>query len=187
MAGRGFTITELLVTLAVAAVALGLAAPAYQRLADSHRSSAAVNQLVGAVNLARSEAIVRNHTVTLCPGSGSACLGRDQWHAGALIFLDGNGDGQIDPGDRVLTALPPLPHGARVYWRSFRNRSHLQFQPRGYTQWQNGTLLYCPPDRDPALARLVIVNVAGRARLATDDDGDGVVNRPDGDNVRCPP
>jgi type IV fimbrial biogenesis protein FimT len=180
MASKGFTVTELLVTLAVAAVAVGLAAPAYQRLADSQRSAAAVN-------LARSEAIVRNHAVTMCPGSAGVCLGRDQWQAGALIFLDGNGNGQIDAGDRVLTALPPLPNGARVYWRSFRNRSYLQFHPRGYTRWQNGSLLYCPPNQDPALARLVIVNVAGRTRLATDDDGDGVVNRPGGDNVRCPP
>jgi type IV fimbrial biogenesis protein FimT len=187
MAARGVTVTELLVTLAAAAVAVGLAAPAFHDLVETHRSTAAVNHLIGAVNLARTEAIVRRQTVTLCPGYGDHCLGRDQWHQGALIFIDGNGNGRIDEDDRVLMALPGLRPGARVYWRSFRNRSYLQFQPRGYTQWQNGTFHYCPPDQNPLLARLVIVNAAGRTRIGADTDGDGIVNRADGENVRCPP
>jgi type IV fimbrial biogenesis protein FimT len=187
MAARGITITELLVTLAATAVAVGLAAPTFRNLVDMHRSTAAVNHLVGTVNLARTEAILRRQTVTLCPGSGDRCLGRDQWHVGALIFIDVNGNGQIDEDDRILTALPGLRAGARVYWRSFRNRSYLQFQPRGYTQWQNGSFHYCPPDQNVQLARLVIVNAAGRTRIGADTDGDGIVNRADGDNVRCPP
>jgi type IV fimbrial biogenesis protein FimT len=186
MRRRGFTVVEMLITLAVAAVVVSLALPEFNRMVGQHVSAAAANQLAGAVALARSEAILRRTTVTMCPGARGRCLDRDQWHLGTLVFLDGNGNGQIDGDDRVVRALPALRRGARVYWRSFRNRSYLQFQPRGYTQWQNGTLLYCPPEGRLDLARLVILNAGGRTRPGVDSDGDGIVNRPGGDNVRCP-
>lgn len=187
MGHRGFTVIEILIALAVAGVVLFMALPSYSRLVDRSASAAAANQLIGAVALARSAAILRRVPVTVCPGTGGRCLSRDQWHLGTLVFLDGNGNGRVDGDDRVIAALPPLRDGARVYWRSFRNRGYLQFHPRGYTQWQNGTLLYCPPDGNLEMARLVIVNTAGRTRPAADADGDGIVDRPGGGNVRCPP
>jgi len=187
MAARGFTLIELLVTLAVAAILLGMAGPAFRELVARQRGAAAMNQLIGAVAAARAEAITYRRTVTLCPGRGGRCLGRNQWHAGALIFHDGNGNGRIDGADRVVTALPALDAGQRIYWRSFRNRSYLQFFPRGFTAWQNGSFLYCPPDDDARLARMAIVNAQGRVRRAPDADGDGIVENASGDPVACPP
>lgn len=186
MAERAFTLPELLATLAVAAALLALAVPAFDDLVAERRANAALNQMVGAVALARTEAILQRRPVTLCPAGVDRCLGRDRWHEGALVFVDANGDGQLDDGERVLAAVPPLPPGARVYWRSFRNRSYLQFQPRGYTDWQNGHFLYCPPDGRPRHARLAIVNAAGRVRVGRDADGDGVVEDPGGAPLRCP-
>jgi len=186
MAARGFTVIELMATLAVAALLLSLAAPSFQRLIATHRSAAAMNQMAGAVNLARSLAVTSGAVVTLCPGRGSECLGRDQWHRGALIFVDHNRNGTLDADERVDRALPPLEPGERIYWRSFRNRTYLQFHARGYTRWQNGNFLYCSPGGDAGLARMAIINPPGRLRSARDRDGDGVVEDAAGRPVVCP-
>jgi type IV fimbrial biogenesis protein FimT len=186
MAERAFTIPELLAALAIAGAALALAAPAFDDLLASRRAMAALNQIIGAVAVARTEAIVQRRPVTLCPAAAGRCLDRDLWHEGAMIFVDDNGDGRLDDGERVLAGLPPMAPGARIYWRSFRNRSFLQFHPRGYTDWQNGHFLYCPPDGRARHARMAIVNAQGRVRIARDGDGDGVAEDAGGAPLRCP-
>lgn len=187
MACRGFTLTELLAGVAVAAVLVAFALPSLHELVARERGTAAVNQLLGALATARTQAIMQRQVMTACPGRGSVCLGRNQWHEGILIFADRNTNGQLESGEQLVTALPPLRDGERIYWRSFRNRSYLQFHPRGYTRWQNGSFLYCPPDQDARQARMAIINAQGRVRLAQDTDGDGIVENAGGDPVACPP
>jgi type IV fimbrial biogenesis protein FimT len=63
---RGFTLVELLITLGVGAVLLTVAVPAFQRLTMSSRLTTQANELVAALNFARSEAIKRNTSLSLC-------------------------------------------------------------------------------------------------------------------------
>jgi len=182
----GLTLVELLVTLVIAALLMGLALPAFLELTAASRSTAALNQLIGSVHLARSSAVTHHATVTLCPGAGRSCFGRDQWHRGALLFLDRDGDGRVDDDEPVLRRLPPVDGGGRIYWRSFRNRTYLRFVPRGYTQWQNGSFLYCPAGGEARRARMIILNAQGRVRAARDGNGDGVVEDASGRPVSCP-
>ena len=186
MKASGLSLVELLVTLVIAGLLMRIGAPAFRDLTAGTRSSAALNQLIGAVQYARSMAITRRTTVTLCPGMDRACFGRDQWHRGALLFQDQNGDGQIQAGDSVLSRLPGIAADGRVYWRSFRNRTYLQFLPRGYTAWQNGSFLYCSASRAAREARMVILNAQGRIRRAEDRNGDGIVEDASGKPVSCP-
>ena len=185
MKAAGLTLIELLVTFAIAAVLISVALPAMRGLVAGNKSAAALNQLVGAVTLARSAAITHHATVTLCPGYERTCLGRDQWHKGALLFLDRNANGKLERADPVLSRLPSFSNG-RVYWRSFGNRTYLQFIARGYTAWQNGNFLYCPANRADTEARLIILNAQGRIRPARDRNGDGVVEDAAGKPVKCP-
>jgi len=182
----GFSLIEMLVALAVAGVLLGLAWPAMSELTAANRSAAALNQITGATQWARHAAITLRTTVTMCPGATNACGGRDTWHDGTLIVADNNGNGRIDAGEEILRVLPRLQGGGRAYWRSFRNRSYLQFNATGLTHWQNGTLLYCPRDGDARHARAVIINAAGRARKAPDRNGDGIAEDASGKPLRCP-
>jgi type IV fimbrial biogenesis protein FimT len=73
----GFTIIELMITVAVASVLLGLAVPSFNQMIVGSRLTAQSNEMVAAINLARSEAIKRNANVTLCrSGIGSTtCAG----------------------------------------------------------------------------------------------------------------
>jgi len=183
----GFTLPELLITLALVGVLTGLALPAFQGFVERNRSSAALNQLLGALQSARHAAVTLRTTVSICPSASDvACGVRDSWHLGTLIFTDHNANGQRDPDDSVLRWLPGITNGARIYWRSFRNRSYLQMNATGLTNWQNGNLLYCPPDRDARFAREVIINTAARPRTAPDTNHDGIPEDANGQPVRCP-
>lgn len=171
--------------LAIAAMLAAAAVPSMSHLVVRHQADAAIEQMMGAVQFARHLAVARRVTATLCPGRGSSCGRRDSWHEGAMIFLDANANSRLDPDEEIVLQLPPLPAGYRVYWRSFRNRISLSMKPTGITDWQNGSMLVCPPDGDTKNARRLIVNAQGRVRLGRDEDGDGVVEDAGGDPVSC--
>lgn len=69
---RGFTLIELLITLAVAVVLIVIAAPSFKTITLSNKLTTTANDLVGAINVARMEAIKRNASTQLCSNSSSA-------------------------------------------------------------------------------------------------------------------
>lgn len=182
---KGMTIAELTTTLAIATVLAGTAAPGMSRLITTNQADVAIEQMRSAVQFARQAAITQRMTVTLCPGSGATCGRRDSWHEGALTFVDRNENSQRDSGEPLMHRIAPLPTGYRLRWSSFRNRKSLSMKPTGLTDWQNGNMLLCPPDGDAKQARMLIVSAHGRVRLARDSDGDGIVERANGNPVTC--
>lgn len=184
-APAGTSLAETVTALAIAGVLVAAAAPGFSALLGRARSDAAIDQLASAVRFTRHLAVTRRVTATLCPGAGERCGRRDTWHDGAMIFLDADADGRRDAGEVIVRRLPPLPKGHRLRWRSFRNRKSLSMRPTGMTDWQSGNMLLCPPDGDPADARQLILNAQGRVRLATDTDGDGIVENAQGRPVSC--
>ncbi len=62
---RGFTVLELMVTLAVAGVLVTVGVPGFTEIVRNNRVTAQTNELVTAINLARSEAIKRGRNVAV--------------------------------------------------------------------------------------------------------------------------
>ncbi len=84
---QAFTIIELMVVLAVAAVLLTLAVPSFQRTMQNNRVVAASEEFASALNYARAEAIRRGGKVSLCSSTnGSSCGGG--WSDGFIVVLD---------------------------------------------------------------------------------------------------
>lgn len=72
----GFTLIELMVTIAVLAVVLAIAVPSFQGITNRNRLTAITNEVVAAVQLTRMEAIRRNERVVMCPTTnGTTCNG----------------------------------------------------------------------------------------------------------------
>lgn len=83
---RGFTLIELMVAIFILAVLLGIGVPSFRDSAVGSRVSSYANDLVASVQLARSEAIKRNATVTVCASSdGANCEDDGGWEVGWIV------------------------------------------------------------------------------------------------------
>ncbi|HEY0941694.1 MAG TPA: GspH/FimT family pseudopilin [Steroidobacter sp.] len=172
---RGVTLLEMMITLAVSAVLLGLAVPSFAGMWLDSQRAVAVNALIHGIFLARTTAVVRKHVVSICRSSdGQTCSNQfEDWQHGWIVFVNHDRDDPPvrDPGEPVLAVQAPWKEGTitsnrRAYsFRSFRHRV------------VNGTLVFCDR-RGSAQARAIIINSAGRPRVSKRDSD----NRP----LRCP-
>lgn len=97
---RGFTLLELMLVLVIAGILVGVGVPAMGNFFRNARMSAAANDLLAAMYVARTEAIKRRTPVTLCTSvnpndADPACAASDTL-AGWFVFVDNNNNGQWD-------------------------------------------------------------------------------------------
>jgi type IV fimbrial biogenesis protein FimT len=83
---RGFTVVEVLVVMAIFAIVLGLTGPALSQMAAGQQVRAAALDLHAALNIARSEALTRNATVTVAPAGGDWAQGWSLTEAGGTVI-----------------------------------------------------------------------------------------------------
>lgn len=96
----GFTLLELMTTIAIAALIMGFAVPAMTAYIRNARMTSAANDIVAAIQTARTEAIKRRRAVTLCTASDldatPACNTAATGMVGWIMFVDNNRNGQWD-------------------------------------------------------------------------------------------
>lgn len=171
MERRGFTLVELLVVLAVGSILLAIAVPGYGFLVNANRLAAVTNDLVGAIQLARSEAIKRGMRVTVCKTSNAgailpACDAAADWHEGWLVFVDGGTRGVVDAADPLLWVQAQAHHSVRIT-PGVTYSSFISYLPNGGSQGSgglsNGKIEIC----SAGLRRDIVINNAGRPRLVS--------------------
>lgn len=177
---HGFTLIELMTVVVISCILIGISINGLKLLQAQIRATATINQLAGAVYLARQAALSQRRLITLCPTNNQKVCSSN-WADGMLIISGGGSE--VGTGTRIAT-YPPNSHG-RIEWRSFGGKKKLQFAASGLTSSQNGTFVYCPDDKNLHVARALIINKAGRARMAVDLDGDGIVDLRAGEPVQC--
>jgi type IV fimbrial biogenesis protein FimT len=107
---RGFTLVELVVTLAVLAIVIGIAVPAFNALIQRNRLTTAANEMVAALQTAKLEAVRRNRRVEVCPtANGSTCSGSD-W--GRVLIRSAAGPIREFETVRAGTAINAAARGA---------------------------------------------------------------------------
>ncbi|MBD9517643.1 GspH/FimT family pseudopilin [Pseudomonas sp. PDM22] len=153
----GFTLVELLFTLAILAIALSIAAPSFSELLQNQRASTATQELRNALNFARESAAHSGQPVSI------AATGSD-WAAGWEVFADASNSGIRTPQQLPLAAHGPLS-GISIHTDS-TSRRYLHFTPRGNAiqpngAFHSGTLTLCGAGRT---SYHIVFNKAGRIR-----------------------
>lgn len=162
----GVTLIELLVTLAVLAVMLGIALPSFASLIRDTRLTTAINSVHVALSYTRSESIKRGRRVTICTSADQlACTGGVGWHGGWMVFEDRNGNGLRDAGETIMRVGAALPSGITITGNN-PVRNYVSYVPSGTTRTiggalQMGTITACSGGR----VRQIVISATGRPRV----------------------
>ncbi len=166
----GFTLIELMITLVVAGIVLTVAVPSLQDMVISNRVATEVNSLVASLNKARSEAIKKGDSVSLCASSnGTSCSGG--WSAGWIIFDDTDDDGAFDGGETLIYASQPLSSSNTLSYAA--TESFVRFKSDGFAE-EIGVFKLCESGNAAKYARSIYISATGRVRLSSDTDGSGI-------------
>lgn len=158
---KGFTLIELVTTLAVVAVLLAVGVPGFGDALARLRVQTAMHRVSTDLAMARSSAIMRRSPVVACPGTGmSGCHGDADWSRGWIVFADPDGNRRPDAVSDLLRVSDP-PSGSGRTLRLGATRNFVRYQRDGRSAGTNLTVRVCSGG---TLNGEVIVNNGGRVR-----------------------
>jgi len=171
----GFTLTELMVTVAIIGIIASLGVPSFQAILQQNRASSTANEFVAALTTARSEAIKRGKVVSVCKSSNitddePSCSEDASWSSGWIVFVDANyhddaGAGSIDDGDTRLKIGRPSGSNTTLLETGDGNSAYVSFLPTGFIKWDDtsseGTLEICAGSSK----RTIDIGTSGRVHI----------------------
>ena len=135
---HGFTLVELLVTLAIAAIMASIAAPNLNASIQSMRVQTLGEDLLMTLQRARSESLRLGSRVTVCASVDAAtCATSGTWSSGWITFNDLNANASIDTGERILAIDVANRHSLQVL-SSTSLGLYVSFVSSGRTASNNG-------------------------------------------------
>ena len=193
----GFTIIELMITIAVIGIGLAIGVPAMNQFVLDNRLVSQINTLNSSLALARSEAVKQNETTVVCVSSDSAtCTAGPDWNEGWIVFVDRNDpppDFDYDEGggngcaegstDDCLLAVEAQVVGSNTLVADASVPGYISFNGSGVARCDGD----CDPDdtyftlcdqRGAAHARALAISRTGRSS--------SIKTNPEGGSLVCP-
>ena len=165
----GFTLIELMVTVAIAAVLLVVAVPSFVSFQRNSELTSATNSFVAAINAARGEAMKRGMNAMLVPSTGT------DWSSGWTVFVDQDRSGTLNTGDLTVIQQPALASYFSATGQGTANETpaYIMFDASGYAKTKTAgfgalTMTIARSDLSGAAqseqTRRIVIAKSGRAR-----------------------
>jgi type IV fimbrial biogenesis protein FimT len=157
----GFTLLELMVTVTILGILVALAVPMFRETILNNRIVTQNNEFISGLNFARSEAIKRSDTVSVCASSnGTSCSASTSWSTGWIVFTDLNADGAVNAGiDTVLQVAPATTNGITISSPTF---TYVRYTSSGMLNGTAGNFSLLKTGCTGLTARQIDVSVTGR-------------------------
>lgn len=145
----GFTLIELMMSIVVLAILVGIGIPSFTTLINNNRVTSQVNDFVTSINLARSEAIKRGASLTVTAGGAG-------WSSGWTVAMGGTPLRQYDAlkNDTTLSASDGVT-------------TTLTFDSRGFLS-NGSTVTFNLCNDESTFDRQVSVTAGGRVNTKSD-------------------
>lgn len=161
---KGFTLVELMITVVIAAILLGVAVPGFVELLERNRMQSAASGVYTSLMLARSEALKRNTSVVICrrdPATGMCATSgtTGDWKQGWVVHP------AADPND-VLLQREGMTSGDTL-WVVDAGPAEigtLSYGPDGSASGV-ATFVMCNSEAEISSGREVQVEITGKPRM----------------------
>ena len=96
----GFTLIEMIVTVAIVAIFASIAVPSFSQLIQRNKETTTTNELISSLVLARSEALKRSRNVMVCSSNNqSTCNGGTDFASGWIVYADCDDNNALTAGN----------------------------------------------------------------------------------------
>lgn len=153
---RGFSLIELLTVIALIGIAAGLAVPSYRSAVINNRLAATSNDMVAALNLARSEAVKTGSTITVRADAAG-------WSHGWVVVAPSRVTGQAETVLQSYTVAEGMSVAS-----SLADSTTLEFNPRGWNTTAASVFTIARQDAttNDEYRRCLIIRSAGSPRIS---------------------
>lgn len=157
---QGFTLVELMVTIAVAAILLTIGVPSLVSMYEGFRTNSNIEKIHNVMAFARNQAISYGATVNVCPFASTSTCGTD-WSNGIRVYINSNNELKIidsfNGNDKV--------NGPGKISGTNPNGAHITFSPEGLSS--GGTIIYCPAGK-ASNSKSISVSTSGKVSYGAD-------------------
>jgi type IV fimbrial biogenesis protein FimT len=150
---NGFTLIELMITLAVLAITLTIAVPGFRDFIMRNQMATNANEFVASIHLARSAAIKQQRNGYITSNAGT------NWTNGWTVWVDNDGDNAQDANE-VIRVTQALEGDTTL---SSNGKTQFQYRPTGLVDGAD-TLTICDT-RTGEQGRQIDISPAGRVNI----------------------
>jgi len=125
---QGFTLIEVLITIAIAAILLSIVVPSFTSLIESSKARTTREKLVSSIYAAKQQSQSERINVYLCSTSnGTSCLDTTSWGSDWLIYEDNDISGDLSNNDTIIT------NGSSKTSLIISSTNQVKFTPTGHS------------------------------------------------------
>ncbi|MGI1946590.1 GspH/FimT family pseudopilin [Shewanella glacialipiscicola] len=160
---KAFTLVELMVTIAIAAILLTIGVPSLISMYEGFRANSNIEKIHDIMAFARNQAINYGATVNVCPFASVSSCGTN-WNNGIRVYIGAtNNLRSIDSFNTNDNVKGP----AKIVANN-KNGEHITFSPDGLSS--GGAFIYCPAGKASG-SRSINISPSGLIKLGAKNMG----------------